>query len=248
VREKGVSSAFIDLFSGHSALYAAARPTYPPQVFADIAGLCRAREQAWDVGTGNGQAARDLAAQFDRVFASDPSASQIAAAAPADRVTFAVEPAERSSLADASCDLVLAAQAAHWFEPEAFGAEVRRVAKPGGIVAAIGYGWWYVDPQVDVIVADLLRALELHWQPGNWLLIDGYRALRLPGEEVRIPPAAIHLAWERRELEAYVRSWSVVQRLGEEVAEPTFAALRAIWPDGQKRHVIMPVVARVHRL
>ncbi|GAA4038770.1 class I SAM-dependent methyltransferase [Sphingomonas rosea] len=243
-----MSTPFIDLFSGHAGLYAAARPTYPAHVIADIAALAPGRGQAWDAGTGNGQAARSLAAHFDAVFATDPSAEQIAAAEPAGRVTYAVEPAERCSLPDASCDLILAAQAAHWFEPRAFGTEVTRLLKPGGIVAAIGYGWWYVDRQVDAIVGGLLKQVEPHWQPGNWTLIDGYRALELPGEEVRLTPAAIHLAWERPQVEAYVRSWSVVQKLGEAVTDATFAALREAWPDGQKRHVTMPVVSRVHRL
>lgn len=132
--------SFIDLFSGHAQLYAAARPTYPDQLIAEIAALAPAREQAWDAGTGNGQSARLLARHFAAVHASDPSAAQIAAAEPGERVTFAVEPAEQCSLPDRSCDLILAAQAAHWFDPARFGAEVRRVLRPGGIVAAIGYG------------------------------------------------------------------------------------------------------------
>lgn len=241
--------SFTDLFSGHAPLYAASRPSYPERFIANLAALAPGREQAWDVGTGNGQSARLFADHFNRVHATDASAAQVDEAIPHQRVTYAVEPAERCSLPDASCDLVLAAQAAHWFDPDRFGAEVRRVLRPRGIVAAIGYGWWYVDPEVDAIIGEqLLRRVESHWQPGNWLLIDGYRDLRLPGEEVRLTPAAIHLAWERHEVEAYMLSWSVVQKLGTEVTADAFAALRTVWPDGQKRHVTMPIVSRVHRL
>ena len=241
--------SFIDLFSGHAPLYAASRPTYPKRVIADLAALAPGREQAWDVGTCNGQSALLLAGHFGNVHATDASAAQVGEARPHQRVSNAVEPAEQCSLPDRSCDLILAAQAAHWFDPDRFGAEVRRVLKPGGLVAAIGYGWWYVDPEVDAIIGeDLLRVVEPHWQPGNWLLIDGYRALRLPGEEIRLAPAAIHLAWERQDVEAYVLSWSVVQKLGPDVTAAAFAELRKVWPDRQKRHVIMPIVSRVHRL
>lgn len=241
--------SFTDLFSGHAPLYAASRPTYPERVVADLASLAPSRVQAMDVGTGNGQSALLLARHFDQVHATDASAAQIAEAFPHERVRYAVEPAEQSSLPDASCDLILAAQAAHWFDPDRFGAEARRVLKPGGIVAAIGYGWWYVDPEVDAIICELLlERIEPHWLPGNWLLIDGYRDLRLPGEEVRLTPSAIHLAWERRDLEAYVLSWSVIQKLGTHVTANAFAALRDVWPDGQKRHITMPIVSRVHRL
>jgi SAM-dependent methyltransferase len=241
--------SFVDLFSGHARLYRSSRPTYPERLIDEIAALAPGHEQAWDVGTGNGQSALLLAQHFHRVHASDASSAQISEAKPHAGVTFAVEAAERCSLPDESCDLVLAAQAAHWFDPEAFDAETRRVLKPGGVVAAIGYGWWYVDPEVDALIGEhLLRLVEPHWLPGNWLLIDGYRALRLPGEEVRLTPAAIHLAWERQDVEAYVLSWSVVQKLGTDVTAEAFAALRKIWPDGQKRQVTMPIVSRVHRL
>jgi SAM-dependent methyltransferase len=240
---------FTDLFSGHARLYAAARPTYPEALLGELAALSPGREQAWDVGTGNGQSALQLAKYFDRILATDASAAQLAEATSHQRVSYSVEPAEQCSLPDRSCDLILTAQAAHWFDPERFGAEVRRVLKPGGIVAAIGYGWWYVDPEVDAIIgAHLLKPLRSHWMPGNWLLIDGYRDLQLPGRELRLTPAAIHLAWGRRNLEAYILSWSVVQKLGTDVTQAAFAALRDIWPDGQKRHVMMPIVSRVHRV
>jgi hypothetical protein len=103
--------------------------------------------------------------------------------------------------------------------------------------------------EVDAIVGRaLLKPLQPHWQPGNWLLIDGYRSIDFPGEEIRLTPCAIHLAWTREQLEAYVRSWSVVQRLGPEVVDPAFAELATAWPDGEPRHVVMPIVARAARL
>src|SRR5207244_3658866 len=147
---------------------------------------------AWDAGTGNGQAARQLARHFERVHATDASTQQIALAELHPQVEFVAEPAERCSLPAASCDLVLAAQALHWFNLDTFYAEVRRVLRPGGLVAAIGYAWFYVDPVVDEIVGrGILKPLGHKWAAGNWLLIDGYRALAMPGEEVRLTPCAI---------------------------------------------------------
>jgi SAM-dependent methyltransferase len=239
---------FPDHFSGHAPLYAASRPTYPPSLIGEIAALAPGRAQAWDVGTGNGQSALLLAEHFASVFASDASASQIAEAKPLERVIYAVEPAERCSLSNASCDLILAAQCFHWFDHPSFYEEAQRVLRPGGLLAVIGYGWWYVDEEIDAIVATLLKRLEPHWLAGNWMLIDGYRGVALPGTEVRLPPAAMHLRWQRTEIEAYVRSWSVIQRLGEEVTADAFARLREVWPDGETRHVVMPLVSRAARL
>src|SRR5438067_11289944 len=124
------AASFPDLFSGHAALYARARPTYPESLIAEVAALAPGNKLAWDVGTGNGQAARLLARHFQRVHASDPSAQQIAEAESHPQIDFIAEPAEHCSLADASCDLVLAAQALHWFDPDIFYAEIRRVLRP----------------------------------------------------------------------------------------------------------------------
>ena len=193
--------------------------------------------------------ARALATRFTRVYASDASAEQIAAAEPSANVTFAVEPAEHCGLPDSSCDLVVAAQAMHWFDLDRFYAEAARVLRPGALLAAVGYGWFYVDPEVDEIVGrTLLRPLVPEWAPGNWMLIDGYRDIPFLGEEVRMTPAAIHLAWTRQQFENYVLSWSAVQRLGEGMMAQARRDLGAVWPDGQQRHVTMPITTRAARL
>lgn len=240
---------FADHFSGHAALYSLARPTYPHRLIADLAKLSPGRLQAWDVGTGNGQSARMLADHFDAVFATDASSGQIAQAAPHPRVRFAVERAEQCSLSDDSCDLVVAAQCIHWFDHPRFFAEAQRVLRPNGLLAAIGYDWFYVDDRVDEIVGrTILKPLEPLWAAENWLLVDGYRTIDFPGEEVRLAPAAIHLQWSREQLESYVRSWSAVQRLGEEIVAEGFAELSREWPDGQSRHIVLPILSRASRL
>src|SRR5690606_31583471 len=127
--------SFHDHFSGHAAGYAQARPTYPEALFDWLAAQCAQRELAWDAGCGNGQAAIALARHFARVIATEPSAEQVAQAPAHPRVEYRVEPAESPSLADASADLVTVAQAMHWFDLDRFHVGVRRVLRPGGLVA-----------------------------------------------------------------------------------------------------------------
>jgi SAM-dependent methyltransferase len=144
---------------------------------------------------------------------------------------------------------VLAAESIHWFDLDRFFAEARRVLKPGGVLAAVGYVWFYVDPVVDEVVARrLIRALEPHWKPGHWLLHDGYKTIPFPGEEIRISPCAIHLMWTREQVEAFVGSWSPVQRFPPQRLAEAFAELADVWPDGEPRRVVMPVSSRVCRL
>jgi hypothetical protein len=45
-----------------------------------------------------------------------------------------------------------------------------------------------------------------------------------------------------------VRSWSVVQRLGEQVVDAGFSELAVVWSDEQMRHVTMPLTIRAARL
>lgn len=150
---------------------------------------------------------------------------------------------------NASCDLVLAAQALHWFDLDAFYREVRRVLRPGGLLAATGYGWFYVDPVTDEIVGrTLIKPIEGLWAAANWLLIDSYRTIPFPGEELRLMPSAVHLHWSRRQLEDYVRSWSAVRRWDSASLQMAFDEIAAAWPDNEARHVVMPMISRAARL
>ncbi len=66
---------FDDQFSSQARAYAAHRPRYPAELFADLAALTPDHNLAWDCGTGNGQAAIGLARHYRRIAASDASAS-----------------------------------------------------------------------------------------------------------------------------------------------------------------------------
>ncbi len=48
------------LFLKQAKQYAAARPSYPPELFQFIASKTQNQDLAWDVGTGSGQAAQSV--------------------------------------------------------------------------------------------------------------------------------------------------------------------------------------------
>ena len=139
-RSRRRMSAFKDHFSTRSAEYAAYRPTYPRALVDFLADAAPGTELALDCGCGTGQLSVLLGERFARVVATDASQKQIENAEPHARVAYRVAPAEASGLGDASADLVVAAQAAHWFDLPAFYAEARRVARPHGVVALVTYG------------------------------------------------------------------------------------------------------------
>src|SRR5262245_40543455 len=136
---------FADHFSGHAADYAEHRPGYPAELCAFLATVAPARGLVWDCGTGSGQAAVVLAARFEHVVATDPSAAQLAHARLHPRVEYRTAPERDSGLPPGSCDLVTAAQAAHWFDLPAFYAEADRVLRSGGVLAIWCYNTTLVE-------------------------------------------------------------------------------------------------------
>ncbi len=160
------SGRFKDHFSEISAAYAAHRPSYPAALVDFLARLAPARRLAWDAGCGSGQLSVLLAGAFERVVATDASPEQIGRAASHARVEYRCARAEESGLPERVADLATAAQAAHWFDLPSYYAEVRRVVRPGGIVALISYGVVTVGADVDAVTWSAVWALEQAEGPG----------------------------------------------------------------------------------
>lgn len=126
-------------FSDRAADYVKYRPDYPAAALgAALAGLGEpgARTVA-DVGAGTGISARGIADLGARVIAVEPNAEMRAAAAPHRNVEWRDGMSEATGLAASSVDLVLSAQAFHWFRPPESLAEFHRILRPGGRLALL---------------------------------------------------------------------------------------------------------------
>lgn len=125
-------------FSDRVENYVRYRPGYPGQVLDVLraeTGLAPAHTIA-DVGSGTGISAKLFLDAGHPVYAVEPNAEMRAAAEAmlgGDARFHSVSgSAEATTLPDASVDYVVAAQAFHWFDPAAVGAEWRRILRPGG--------------------------------------------------------------------------------------------------------------------
>jgi ubiquinone/menaquinone biosynthesis C-methylase UbiE len=234
---------FADHFSAHAALYAAHRPSYPPELFALLAAHAPARDTVWDCATGSGQAAVGLAAHFARVVATDASASQLTAASSHPGVSYAAMSAESAALGERSVDAVTVAQAAHWFRLANFYEEVERVARPNALVAIWMYNLMRISPKLD---ARILRFYQddvgAYW-PGERRHVDtNYAELEFPFTSVELPPVKMTQHWTLAEVLGYVATWSAVQRCRRATGRDPIASLApdlaTLWGAAEERRVV----------
>jgi len=223
-------------FSDKSELYASARPTYPEELFDFLRVQCEDLDACWDCATGSGQAALALAEVFEHVEATDVAAGPIEHAPQHPRVSYSVQPAERTNFASRSFDLVTIAQALHWFDLDRFWLEVDRVLKPGGVLAIWGYAWPHVSEPIDAVIQEKLRdVIEPFWAPQNKALWDGYRDVEIPFTLIPTPQFRLAPQWNLHQLLAYLGTWSATRQCREAQGEGFFehfaAALEQEWGD-----------------
>jgi SAM-dependent methyltransferase len=188
-----------------------------------------------------------VAANFDRVVATDPSAAQLAHARPHPRIEYRQALERDSGLPPLSCDLVIAAQAAHWFDLPAFYREADRVLRPGAVLAIWCYNTTLVEPAIDrAIAAFQHERTGPYWPAGREHTDAGYRTLPFPYDRIEVPPLVMRHRWTRDQLVSYIDTWSSVQRCRQaEGVDPVaeFArSLSPLWPDqAEVRHVSWPL-------
>ncbi|KAI0133023.1 methyltransferase domain-containing protein [Xylariales sp. AK1849] len=223
--------------------YAAFRPTYPPILFRTLLAyhqLPTPSDALLDLGCGHGLIARDLSPHFKSITAIDPSAGMVAQAKSMTsdaKIMFRQGAAEDLSFVpDASVDMAVAGQAAHWFDYRKVWPNLARVVKPGGTMAFWGYKDNILlgrEEATEVMerfvygfgeVSSGIEGMGRFWeQPGRNILRDLLRsvvplekdwtdAVRLehePGEEGQDE----EVAWQTKsmklgEVEAYTRTFS----------------------------------------
>ena len=245
---------FKDHFSRRSSVYARYRPHYPDAMFEWLARKSPGRQCAWDSATGSGQAAIGLARWFESVIASDASERQIKSARAHPAVTYMVSLSEKTPLPDDSVDLVFIAQALHWLDVDAFYAEVRRVSRPGALVAICSYSLMKIDPLIDPLVDHFYDGvLGDYWPPERRHIDAHYLDLPFPFDEIDCPGFEMSHEWSLSELLGYIGTWSAVRRFEQELGNdpmPAFAeTLASDWGTAtNQRTVRWPLHLRVGKV
>ena len=245
---------FEDHFSELASTYSKYRPTYPPKLFEYLASCCKQHQQAWDCGTGNGQAAQSLAEYFDKVLATDASQEQLGQALNHPKIIFRNEPAEKVSLEDSSADLVTVAAAVHWFNFDKFYAEVKRVLKPDGVIAVWGYHLFIITPEIDRLLVKYYKEILNDYWPEQFYYVDTrYSNLPFPFKEITPPKFEMITEWNLDQVAGFLSSWSgtkIYQQInGHHPLNEIWNDLLIAWGDEKlKRKINWPLHVRIGKM
>ncbi|MCA9611705.1 MAG: class I SAM-dependent methyltransferase [Sandaracinus sp.] len=192
--------------------YATHRRGFPRALSARLAqlGVGGGGSQVVDLGTGTGTLARLFADEGADVVGLDRSPEMIVEARRlSPGVRFEVAPAEATSLADASVDVVSAGQAWHWFDAKRATAEAYRVLRPSGALVIAHLDWVrrprnVVDASLEVLLenggdAERLKRFPVHATYGRWIPdveAGGFGATETFSFDVALPYS--HDAWAGR--------------------------------------------------
>ena len=252
----------LDRFSGHADLYAQYRIDYPSELYDFVLSFTQNRQTAWDCATGNGQVASALAEFFEQVEATDISETQLILAVKKPTINYQISSAEQTPFADQTFDLITVAQALHWFDVSAFHQEVRRVARPGAVIAEWGYGLVQLGqsspdpsrsgPNPDSIMLDFYRnRIGPYWDPQRKYIDNAYATLPFPFADAQRAEFTVRRTWSLDRFLNYLRTWSAVRQYIHENEEDPISGLGVelapVWGDGE-REVRFPVFLRVGRV
>ncbi len=215
--------------------YVRARPSYPAGLIDLLRTECRLPNggSIADLGSGTGILTAQLLEAGYEVFAVEPNPAMAEAATTAlghllgfHRVD---RPAESTELPDAAVDLVVAAQAFHWFDVDRARVEVRRILRPEGAVALI----WNSRRTTGTALAEAYEAMLARWA-------DGYeRISRRWGDAQAIGRFFGHDDWVQHKLPNH-------QTLDRELLRSRLLSSSYAPSEGDARHE--PMVTELDRI
>ncbi len=142
-----------DKFTGLAGYYNASRPAYSNELIDALYknyGFC-ANSTIADIGSGTGKFASQLLERGSMVYCVEPNADMMNTAIVRlkcyDRFIPVSGGADNTGLSDNCVDYITAAQSFHWFNPDTFKKECKRILKKDGLVCLI---WNVHDMSCDI--------------------------------------------------------------------------------------------------
>lgn len=263
----------MNLFNKHAEDYSKHRPTYPDVLFQYISSLCVKHDVAWDVATGNGQAALELSRYFRAVIASDSSEEQLkftfnqarnvsyfqaSAECPSIELRAAIQKLKPSG----RVDVITVAQALHWFDFLEFYQVVHEFLEvETGIFAC----WCYSFPEFfnkdlnDIFHHIYEDILGKHWAKERRYVEERYKTLpyfekyfkEIPVPKEKYENLKCDYQWSFDDCLNYMKTWSAYQSacvtFEEPIPKDILKQMKEFWleDDNEVRHVSFPIHLRL---
>ncbi|GAA5948010.1 hypothetical protein JCM3765_007069 [Sporobolomyces pararoseus] len=191
----------------NAAKYSASRPHYPPQLYSHVLNYARSGNDNQvlstliDIGCGPGLSTFEFSNDFDnKIFGIDPSANMIKVAksnnleseTQKEKFKFEIGTVENliemKGIEKNSIELIVAGQAAHWFNPLKTYSSMYKVLKPGASFVFWGYGEIFFLPKKSNELNKLITKfshgkdfLGSYWQqPGRSIVENLLKPFPLP--------------------------------------------------------------------
>ena len=216
-------------FGAVAETYDRGRPGYPAAAAAWLMG--GEAQVVLELGAGTGKLTRELVDQGHAVFATEPDEAMLAVLRErVPEVSAKVATAEEIPANDRSVDVVVVAQAFHWFDHEVALPEMARVLKPGGHVALV---WNFFDQRIPW-VRRLVNVVGEH-------AASSHRSSEVLVDHELFEPAehTTFAFWQdvtRDTLVDIVASRSYVASLPEAEREAKLDAVRALYDEYGRGH------------
>lgn len=246
----------IDHFNQQTDQYLLCRPDYPKELFDYLGTLVQPTATVWDCGTGNGQAAKDLALRFSRVIATDISPKQLEVAIKRDNINYICTPAEHTPIQAKTIGLVTVAQALHWFKFPAFYHEVERVSEDEGYIAAWCYSLGAFHTDLDEVIKKLYYEIlgNEFWPKERFHVDEQYQNIPFPFVKINTPQFSINKLMSFSDLIGYLATWSAVKEYQlhrrQNPIELVYSELQSQWGDLNKKQMLQwplhCLLGRVH--
>lgn len=227
------------LFGEDAGAYAEFRPDYPAALFDWLAANAPGHQRALDIACGPGQASASLCRHFDEVLSCDTCLPLLTAGTFPRQAHRIVCDARQLPLTEDCLDLIVVAQALHWFAGPRFFGEVTRILRPGGLFCAWCYGLAQISPRIDALTTYLHGSLAANYWPDGRASVDlGYSDIELPLPPLAAPPQQIRLRWTLSQLLGYLGTWSAVRNCEKATGSNPLDSLRAelanAWGDPEQ--------------
>ena len=195
----------------------------------------------------------ELSKYFKNVCATDISQSQLDEALEAKNIAYSVQPAEKTNFKDNTFDLVIVAQAIHWFDFEKFYTEVKRTAKQNAIICAVGYGLIKISPEIDSVISHFYtNIIGSYWDKERQYIDNNYQTIPFPFDEITTPNFENTYSWTLKHLIGYLNTWSAVKHyIKNNNSNPVDALekeLKPLWKTDETKLVSFPILLRIGKI